>query len=507
VLTQLSPAHGVAWHDVRRTLLATPGWEHDSSARLTRTYLDTFDWRVHRRGGIIVHVELPDGPWLAWHDLESGENPLRQRVHGRARFAWELPPGRLRDRLTEVLDVRALLPVATVHVERDVLRRVDSRRKTVARVALERMHVEQELGTASLSWIARVEPVLGYDRAATDAWNRLWSCGLVESPRDVVLDALEACGARPESYTSKLRIDLDRHATAREAFITVLHTLLVAAEVNRPGAIDDLDTEFLHDLRVSIRRARSVLKAATGVLGAHAVARVADDLRWLQRETGWSRDLDVWILGFDGIAATFPPASRDALEPLRAYLEKERASAHERLALTLESERTERTLAGWRNLADPDVIDFDTPEAEQFARDIAAERVGAALRTVSKRGRRIDDDSPAESLHALRKKAKQLRYLLECFRAVLPRELGDDLVPRLKKLQEVLGDHQDCAVQITELSQFARALEGHVPTETLLVMGELIARLRERQGEIRDHYDAAFRKFRRAAAEHRALLP
>ena len=45
------------------------------------------------------------------------------------------------------------------------------------------------------------------------------------------------------------------------------------AEANLPGTLEDLDTEFLHDLRVSIRRARSVLRELKRRARAGARAR------------------------------------------------------------------------------------------------------------------------------------------------------------------------------------------------------------------------------------------
>ena len=71
-------------------------------------------------------------------------------------------------------------------------------------------------------------------------------------------------------------------------------------------------------------------------------------------------------------------------------------------------------------------------------------------------GRRIDSDSPAEDYHELRKKGKELRYLLELFGAQLfDPEVVDGLVGTLKALQDVLGRHQDREVQVALLRSLA----------------------------------------------------
>ena len=49
-----------------------------------------------------------------------------------------------------------------------------------------------------------------------------------------------------------------------------------------PGTLADLDTEFLHDLRVAVRRARAVLRELEGVHEAGQRAHVRDELKWIQ---------------------------------------------------------------------------------------------------------------------------------------------------------------------------------------------------------------------------------
>ena len=53
-----------------------------------------------------------------------------------------------------------------------------------------------------------------------------------------------------------------------------------------------------------------------------------------------------------------------------------------------------------------------------------------------KMGTAIDDDTPAEDLHELRKVGKELRYLLEFFASLYPAEVVKPLVKSLKGLQD-----------------------------------------------------------------------
>ena len=61
-----------------------------------------------------------------------------------------------------------------------------------------------------------------------------------------------------------------------------------------------------------------------------------------------------------------------------------------------------------------------------------------------------------EALHDLRKRGKELRYLLELFGSPFPTNVVKPMVSTLKDLQEVLGRFQDRAVQIEHAARDAR---------------------------------------------------
>jgi CHAD domain-containing protein len=114
-------------------------------------------------------------------------------------------------------------------------------------------------------------------------------------------------------------------------------------------------------------------------------------------------------------------------------------------------------------------LDAPTPgeEARRPLGDVVAERLRAAQRRVIADGRAIDADSPADDLHELRKRAKKLRYLVECFGGLMPEEPRKAFVKTLKGLQDNLGEHQDTEVHVTELHTIAHEL-ADAPTDTIL---------------------------------------
>ena len=85
--------------------------------------------------------------------------------------------------------------------------------------------------------------------------------------------AVTAAGGRPEGVQTKAARELEPGTRADVAAGMVLMPLATSPRRTSPGVLEDLDTEFLHDLRVSIRRARSVLRELAGVHPARASAR------------------------------------------------------------------------------------------------------------------------------------------------------------------------------------------------------------------------------------------
>jgi len=138
-----------------------------------------------------------------------------------------------------------------------------------------------------------------------------------------------------------------------------------------------------------------------------------------------------------------------------------------------------------------------------------AEVAGRRIRTVYGRmvtdGRVIDEDSPAEQLHDLRKRGKELRYLLELFGGLWPASVVKPMVKSLKGLQDVLGTHQDREVQADSLRSLADDLAG-MPggPDALLALGVLVDLLGGEQRSARAGFAERFAAF--AAPGQRKLV-
>jgi CHAD domain-containing protein len=479
---------------------ALPTQDGVSSER-DRVYYDTFDGLLHAAGLSLVHAEGR----LSLVELDSGlaRESLATAPPGKPLFATALPPGELRDALTRLIEVRAALPLVRVHARERLIAVLDDEGKTVVRLALEEPSVIGDAAAAPLRPRVRIAGLRGYDKARRQVRQTLEELGFRPADQPLLDEAVRAAGGVPGGIPAKVDVPLRAHQRADAAARAVLRALLEVIEANLEGAIADTDSEFLHDLRVSVRRSRAVQRELKRVFPPAGLAHFRAEFRWLQQATGEARDLDVHVLEFDSMRELVGGAGhefmRDDLEALLAVLRARRARARRRTVAALRSERTAELLSSWRAFLDElEAAELDgRPDAVRPIAAVAGERISKVYRRMVRMGRAIDQSSPAEDYHELRKQGKELRYLLELFGAQLyPGEVVKPMIKTLKALQDVLGRHQDREVQIALLRSLGPEIAGAEGGEAaLMAVGALIARLSEDTGAARGEFAGRFAEF------------
>ena len=237
------------------------------SQKIRRTWLDTFDWRLYRAGLVLEHSETA-GQHRLTMTSETGERlssavasirwPSSRRTAAR-RLGFVIA-------LDSVAGIRALLPVAEARSNVQEVRVLNGDAKTVARVLLDRPTLPGHSAKSSTAHLS-VVPVRGYDSQGDRVARILSRAPGVQASRGSVYEqALAAAGREPGDYVSKVDIPLSPSMPAALAVATVLETFLGTLEANLSGVIADIDTEFLHDFRVAVRRTRATLKLTGDVL-------------------------------------------------------------------------------------------------------------------------------------------------------------------------------------------------------------------------------------------------
>jgi CHAD domain-containing protein len=455
--------------------------------------LDTFDRRLGAAGFSLHHLSDSVDQRLVLITPGS-DAPLSMPI---AKVRWpalvpDLPAGAIREALAPVATIRALM------VLDEQVRRIrhgevrNGEQKIVARLDL----VEE--GPDAMGTPARlgVHPLRGYDGEVRRAVRLLIAAGLrpVRPARD---DSKRGATAAPQ-------VSIDRSTPATALLVAEWSAYLAAMRANLPGVLDDVDTEFLHDFRIAVRRTRSTLKLGRPALPQEVTDRWEPALKWLSGLTTPVRDLDVHQLDLPVMAGWLVAADPADLQPFAVQLRRHRSAARRSLVRGLRSARFRSVLSGWED----ELADLSRPPHEPAARltagELADRSIGRAYRRVMRGGVAITPDSPAEALHSLRARGKELRYALELFAPVNDDAARKRAVADLKDLQDVLGRFQDTDVQKQTLYGFAEEMRAaHAPTKALMAMGELIAHLDADQQQAREGFDRAFARLGRPSSRRR----
>jgi CHAD domain-containing protein len=429
---------------------------------VSHTWLDTFDWRLHSAGMSLEY--LNNGPlMLQFPDGSRLEGPRPKKWPA---LVHELPPGRLRDALAPIVALRALLPVVTLRRAVRESRVLNGDEKTVARLLTE----SADDGISEL----QVQPLRGYD-ADGDRIARLMRGvdGFTAAATTPYDNALALASRGP---SGREQAPLRPETPAPLAVARMLAQFAAVIDDNVAGTIAAIDTEFLHDLRVAVRRTRSILKLAGDALPANVTERFQPEFKWLGDLTTPVRDLDVYLLELDNMGARLTSADPRDLDPFRSFLVRHRAAERRRLVRGLRSQRFKLMMSDWRAALEQVTADSNGGPAVGA---LARQRIDRAFSKVIQRGKRITAASPSEQVHELRKRCKELRYLLEVFRPLCAEAPYRSLIKELKALQDTLGDFQDGEVQREAVREFAAVMmdQGAAPPATVLAMGELAAQL------------------------------
>jgi CHAD domain-containing protein len=135
------------------------------------------------------------------------------------------------------------------------------------------------------------------------------------------------------------------------------------------------------------------------------------------------------------------------------------------------------------------------PKAHRPLGRFVAKRIRHAHGRMIERGRALGESSPDKDFHELRKDAKKLRYLIECFGGLYEPERRKAFVKRLKQLQDNLGEHQDAAVHAAQLRSLVGESTLDLPVETVLAAGQLVERMEQRRRTTRDEFAERFESF------------
>jgi inorganic triphosphatase YgiF len=270
-------------------------------------------------------------------------------------------------------------------------------------------------------------------------------------------------GADQESPVKARAAALDPGMSVSDAFKAVMWANLAHLHANERGMLEGADPEFLHQMRVALRRLRSALGVFSPAVPEEETQPLARDLKWLASRLGPARDWDVFV------AETLPPIEAEfgAHGELRAFgarCGELRRQANARARRAVRSPRHQRLLLkvagwiaaeGWRAPSQSPGGDALQRPVTEFAALVLEKRYQQA-RT---RGRGLARRSPAE-LHRLRIAIKKFRYATDFFAGLYEGRAAGESLKRLGRLQDILGAMNDAATVAGLMTQGFRQARG-----------------------------------------------
>jgi CHAD domain-containing protein len=275
-----------------------------------------------------------------------------------------------------------------------------------------------------------------------------------------------------------------KDAPAVEHLRAFLRAQLLEVERHDPAVRVGRDPEDLHKLRVAVRRSRAALRNVRALLGEEQGREVRDELKWLGRQLGPARDLDVLVARLRTEVAELDGPDAVPAGKIVAQLEAEREAVQQELIAALESPRYAALLAALEQLvAAPPVATSDVSLRQVARRE---------FRKLERQMKALGAAPSNDSLHRARIQAKRLRYATELSSQVLGKE-GRQVVSAAKKFQDVVGAHQDAVVAEAHIRTAVRRARG---VGVGMAAGRLIERERARRSEARASLPKAWKRLR-----------
>jgi CHAD domain-containing protein len=458
-------------------------------------FYDTFDWRLFNRSLVLY----TSGKRLFLRNLYTNENIDNGDINPPPVFLWDFPDGGIKERLAPIIEMRALFKLVEVYSRSTSYRILNPYEKTVARLVHEEIHSNRREDSPVLVAYLWLQPVKGYPKYSRDLINRINEAGfLAHEKEDIYFKALSKVDKEPGSYSSKIKIKLDPDMRSDEATKIILHFLLQVIKTNEAYIEQDVDTEFLHDFRVAIRRTRSALSQIKNVFPKHTTVHFKNDFSFLGKLSNQLRDLDVYLLKKNDYKALLPPVLYEDINPLFDYLGKKRLKALRQVIDSFKSEKYRKIIEAWGAFLNEPLPDSPSvPNAEVNILTLARKRIYSQYRSTIDAGSGIKENTDDEKLHALRIECKKLRYLMEFFSSLFARKKINILIKQLKKLQDNLGDFNDLSVQEAYLLKIAEELpaSGSKNKKSLLAIGSLVGALDGKKQGIKKTFTTTFTEY------------
>lgn len=331
--------------------------------------------------------------------------------------------------------LRALMPLLSINGVITVYNLKNSDKKTIA------MCTKCQFNDDSFTFLV-ITPLKGFKDETDEFVNLLKSFGLNYSKGDIVRELINMYPKLHVTYSNKIQTVLKQDDLSDQAVSLIVTELLKKAEANINGILHDYDTEFLHDYRVSLRKARSILSEVGDVFDKEKTKYFRGIFKTFAQITNKLRDIDVYLLKIPEFREQLPEYLSYGLNDIEDYLLKLREGEVEKVNNFLQSSEFKANFGEAVDFFQKGYADYPGELAGKHIYDVAAEAINDCLASPIRRVKKSKSMTP-ETLHKLRIDFKKLRYLIEAFGNVVYGKKTETLLDKLKKFQDEIGLYHD----------------------------------------------------------------
>jgi len=326
------------------------------------------------------------------------------------------------------------------------------------------------------------------DEAVDAIVSRLRAAGCKDDEAPVP-KAIRALGPRafdrPDVFIPKAGKKATVGVLVRHSLATSVTALITQ---HAPVCMGD-DPEAVHQFRVAARRLRSDLRTFAPLLDRHVTTWLRDELKWLGTAVGRGRDADVLAERLRAQVSRLPAPDVKSVDLLLKRLEEMGHDAFEHIVATLDDDRYVKLLDELVDIASQPAFASEPPGlAHRAARPIFIDIVRKPWRRLERAVGALPPEAPDTAYHAVRIRAKRVRYAAEAVTPVYGKE-ARRFARAVAEVQTVLGNNQDTTVAEAWLRDSAKALPS-----TRLVAGELIAFERDDRVRLRAQFWKVWKK-------------
>jgi CHAD domain-containing protein len=447
--------------------------------RLTTVYWDTADLRLIR-WGISLRHRAGEGWTVKLPKVESSALLVRDEHNFPGPPA--APPEAALDLVRAFVRSAGIAPIVRMRTVRRAVSVLSADGRLLAEIDDDDVSVHRGRRVVTRFRELEVEMAdAGTDELLEAIVERLRAggAGAVDPTPKLVRALGDGALAPPEVAVESLNGASTAGAVVRRAIAASVARLLR----HDPGVRLGGEPEDVHQARVATRRMRSDLRTFAPLIDAAWASSLSEELRWLAAELGMVRDAEVLADRLQATAARLPAGDVEAGRHVADRLVAGVDGARERLLAAL---REPRYVALLDRLVEAAHAPALTAEADGPARKLLPALVELPWSKLWRDGRRLDVHSPDEELHALRIRAKRVRYAAEAVAPVMGAR-ASRFAGAVTQLQTVLGEHQDGVIAAAWLH------ENGPGTGQPFAAGQLWALEREAAEKARREFPAAWK--------------